>query len=389
MSKGVFSSFSQNLYCGNQMYFQNRSYARRDNFGGANQEGFLRTFLRKLKENMKNDESIRGSVEELEESVVTESVKEGLKMTQEGSKWIREQTEPLRDEVSRAAEKTGKALYTTVDTIGKGVDTVADNIVVKSLLDELNREYRQLLEAQFSFRSEYGRKEDLERGVYYNPYSKQFESLEDMVIDDEFVGISIVDGEGLNTEGEGELVESEGGLFSSARTFVANVGDRFFGGNVHAEALAQIRERNPDFNMDIFVGNVENLLIPHLLESYFNDDKEELQRYLSKEAYIQFIWPQIQEREEEGIHFETKVINISDTSFIEATFSDRSPQITLVSLVQYIHCLVDDDGNVVEGGRNDIRRAVHGFSFIQDPTGETQDWEVSLWEFGAGQALAA
>jgi len=175
----------------------------------------------------------------------------------------------------------------------------------------------------------------------------------------------------------------------AARGLLENLGNSVFRINAQSEVLGYFMKKDETFNLDLMTGNVEHILIPLVLDAYFSDNQEEIRRYLSDEAYRYFPLPMMAERINEEVHFETKILDISSTELLEAKVYDHEAVLIFKAEVQYIHCIVNVEGEVVEGGPSDIRKVQHVYGLAQDPSGEANDWEVVVMRFGQTQRLSA
>lgn len=66
---------------------------------------------------------------------------------------------------------------------------------------------------------------------------------------------------------------------------------------------------------------------------------------------------------------------------------NENPVLVINAQVQYIYCIVNDKGEVLEGGPSTIKLDHQLWLFQQDPTGETKDWEVAECVFGTSIRL--
>jgi predicted lipid-binding transport protein (Tim44 family) len=67
---------------------------------------------------------------------------------------------------------------------------------------------------------------------------------------------------------------------------------------------------------------------------------------------------------------------------MSARYIGDEPVLVVAGSTQYVHCLVDEKGEIVEGAVDDIREESHMWVFQQDPTHETRDWEIQEVSFG-------
>lgn len=82
-------------------------------------------------------------------------------------------------------------------------------------------------------------------------------------------------------------------------------------------------------------------------------------------------------------------MDIQDVSLYLARFNGDDPCLIVTAQVQYIFCVKDYQGNIVEGHPNDIRMENHMWLFQQDTTGETNDWEILDLSFGQAVRMNA
>ena len=298
----------------------------------------------------------------------------------------------LRTGGGKVVEIVQKAADTkAAQIVGKAIDAVANQKVVKYVIDDLYETERLQKQLGYIFRSPHGRKADAEIGIYYNPYTQKMEKMEEIERNETDTDVTVYDGGVRGRYGKArssrlsEIVQTWsdkdiGGIKKLAKitsSAMMSVGDTLFSESEEAQVIGTLKNRDYTFDMDKFLSNVEHVVLPYVLDAYFRDDADTLKRYVTEEAYRQSFYPRIYERGFSKTYFDTKILDISGVTALSTRFMGDDPVIVIGCQVQYIYCIRDKLKNeIVEGGQNDIRTESQLWSFRQDPNMETNDWEI-------------
>lgn len=78
-------------------------------------------------------------------------------------------------------------------------------------------------------------------------------------------------------------------------------------------------------------------------------------------------------RKSQGHKFDTKILDIREVELVASRFIGDNPVLVVQTQVQYIFCVKDKKGEIVEGHKNDIRLEGQLWVFQIDTSGETKD----------------
>eukprot|EP01080_Neovahlkampfia_damariscottae_P009594 gene9594-1796_t len=369
----------------------------------SNNDGFFNLWKSEIKKNLEKEKELQESLKEVSETKTVQAIKKTSETVSElkkkTSETVSSTVKPIKEKVTETKTKIteSEAYKKTSETVGKVSETVSENKAVKFVVDDFSQGDLEKQKHHFNFRSEFKRKKDLEEGIYYNPYTEKIEKLENQQV---------------NTE-TGELVVSkkrekkEVGLYKTLNDLAISMEEKsnpvsmmakaalkssakvvgFFENTVFkstelGEILTDIKEIDPTFDLQDFLYHVEHTLIPTVLDAYYKDDVETLQCYLSKKCIVGYIKPRIKEREFGKVKFDTRILNITNINLMTARYIGEDPVLVIAGSVQYIHCLKNEKGEIVEGAEDDIREESHMWVLQQDATHETRDWEVQEVSFG-------
>ncbi|KAL0487697.1 mitochondrial import inner membrane translocase subunit TIM44 [Acrasis kona] len=371
-----------------------RSYSRH----GSGEKGLWGMYREELKKQFTESQTVQEAVKDSEESV---------KKVKEASATIKEAVKPGLKSVGNVLAKGGEVLYdgaasvvnsAPVQKVGEGISNLTGRLAQQKLfkyviddLTEVDRENRTL---RYNFRSQYGRNKDLEAGIYYNPYTQQFEKVDESTHNTVDKGIILSD---RKTKPVGAWRKSVNSLVGAAEgednilvrgvknvlTKIADTGDKYMKPSLESEVLTACKERDSTFSLPRWLANLEYIIAPEVLGAYFKDDIETLKRFTTEQCYLQSFYPRVQSRRSERTRFDTKVLDLKDFTLLSARFTpDQNPLLVVGYQTQYIYHIVDEVGNTIEGGPNDIRLESHIWALRQDPEEVTQDWEIMEAHFG-------
>lgn len=381
---------------------QNR-YVTQDSQKGPT---LFQQFKQIFKQQMQQDEKLQQSLKELKESKSGEIIeKTGEKVTSTVEK-VKETTAPIREKVNQGLEKTSEKIIETTEIIAESktvqfatqtVEKVKEQKIIKMVVDEWTREDQLRRQLHYIFRSEYGRKCDAERGVFWNPYTKSMEEFKEEKYDTETQDVTIVvddERKQLNRFSgiikRLDSIQSDSGLIASSRKLLKRVGESSIAKlPEEAEVMNAIKERDSTFDIDIFLGNLEFIIIPQLVNSFLTDEIESLKKIVTPNCFQRYLYPHIQSRVHAKQRFDTRILDISDLDLYASKFIGDNPTLIVFANISYIHCIIDLEGNILEGHKNDIRKVTGHFALRQDPSENSLDWEIVEAAFGMPERLAA
>lgn len=250
------------------------------------------------------DELEKSGVKKVVES--TKQVVEGVK--DKTGKIVEKTVAPVTEAVKKGAEAIAESekVKAAVDTTVQIAKKVAENKVVKAVADELLEEVRERRKEFYIFRSPYKREKDKKEGIIWNPYSKKLEKIETLQIDTKTTALQInqkkkmrhglskvvdvLDRVSDNLEGTNNyILRMAKSAIGTTGNVVDSVGRAIFKPNETSEVLSAIKERDPDFDIEKFLWQVEYHIMPKVLNAYFNDDEETLKCYTTTTVWIFFI----------------------------------------------------------------------------------------------------
>ncbi len=378
------------------LHHQSRLYTKHS----IGKESFFDTWKRQLKQDLESNQEVKEATEALKESTTAKVAATAAAKASDVASAAKEATSPIAqavgETISASGAKTVEMLQKAADSrVGQAIGTVADTVakktIIKYVIDDLYEEERMRKQLNYIFRSPNGRKEDAEIGLYYNPYTQRMEKMEEVERNETEMGIAVHEGGvrgryGKQRQSRFEAmmkVMSDGemsGIGKVTKIFgdtLASVGDKIFSESEEAQVISVLKNRDSTFDMNKFLANVEHVVLPYVLDAYFRDDAATLKRYVTEECYRQAFHPRLYERNFSKTYFDTKILDIKDVTTMSVRFMADDPVIVIGCHVQYIYCIRDKVKNeIVEGHPNDIRAESQLWIFRQDPSMETNDWEI-------------
>lgn len=142
----------------------------------------------------------------------------------------------------------------------------------------------------------------------------------------------------------------------------------------NAEALARIREIEPDFDVDGFVEGARGAY-EMILMAYEEGDRDTLQSLLSPDVYQAFETG-ISAREEKGLRVEARFIGVRDAGVEELAFEPdtRIADVTVRFVGELITSVRDAENRVVEGDPNEVRRQSDVWTFSREMGSVDPNW---------------
>ena len=150
--------------------------------------------------------------------------------------------------------------------------------------------------------------------------------------------------------------------------------EAFAPGDPIGEAVAQMREVEPDFNAEAFADGARRAY-EMLLMAFENGDKATLETYLSPDVYQGFA-AAIDERADEGLTVDARFVGVRDARIVGARFDaeDQIAEIDMRFVGELITVVRDAEHRIVEGDPNEVRRETDTWTFGRKMGAPDPNW---------------
>ncbi|KAF5195639.1 Mitochondrial import inner membrane translocase subunit tim44-1 [Thalictrum thalictroides] len=138
---------------------------------------------------------------------------------------------------------------------------------------------------------------------------------------------------------------------------IQDLNERVFGETDDGLVYKEIRSRDPFFELEEFVAEVQEMIKP-TLNALHKGDVETLKKNCSPEVIERLLGEQ-RAYQSQGIFFDNKILHVSDVTLSRAKLMGSSPIIIVSFNTQQIFCARNKDGSVSQGGENTIVTAYY------------------------------
>ncbi|KAG1693382.1 hypothetical protein DVH05_023468 [Phytophthora capsici] len=159
---------------------------------------------------------------------------------------------------------------------------------------------------------------------------------------------------------------------------LSSIYDGLFGETPMGVAIKEIRRAEPDFILEEWKENIEEIVLPGVLEAFLRGNSRDLKKWFGEAAYSR-VNIAIRERKSEGLVMDPHVLSIDNVEVIEATAEDKQAPIILMRFqAQQINCIRNREGEVVEGSEDEVLAYYYIFAFQRDydEEQETLRWKI-------------
>lgn len=143
-------------------------------------------------------------------------------------------------------------------------------------------------------------------------------------------------------------------------------------------AIGELRRVDPGFDMNLFLEDMEEYMIPFVIEGFLRNDTK-LLKQITEEQAAAVIFAVGREREVKGHTWDTRILDISNIDFLSCSVEHDVPFITISFVCQHVHCIKDKKGEIVEGSESEIKSVYYIWKLRQDK--ELADFDYILTEF--------
>ncbi len=138
--------------------------------------------------------------------------------------------------------------------------------------------------------------------------------------------------------------------------------------------LSDIRRADSYFDAGEFLEGAKSAY-QMVLEAFWAGDKDGLKDFLDETVLNQFSGA-IDQREQDGLSLENRLLDITDAEFIGAVVNKRQAEITLHFSAEIIAVTRDASGNVVDGDVSDAVVLEDKWTFARDVKSRDPNWTL-------------
>lgn len=175
--------------------------------------------------------------------------------------------------------------------------------------------------------------------------------------------------------------ESENPLISTARS----VSDRiagFFAENETAQVIKKFREMDPSFQLEPFLNEMRNYILPEVLEAYVKGDVEVLKLWLSA-AQFQVYSALMSQYTTAGLKSDGKILDIRNVDILSARMLEPGdiPVFVIMCRTQEVHVYRNAKSNELAAGMEDkVQQVTYAIGVTRIPeevaNPETRGWRL-------------
>jgi len=154
-----------------------------------------------------------------------------------------------------------------------------------------------------------------------------------------------------------------------------DISDKVFGETDAGYAIGEIMKVDPSFNMEAFLKEMEEYMIPIIIEAYLKPDMP-LLRAVTEANATRYIFASYKERESQGHYWDSRVLHINHVMYHEATVFEETPLIVISFVCQHVHCIRDRAGTIVEGSEGQIKSHFYRWIVRRDVESDYFDWKI-------------
>lgn len=143
--------------------------------------------------------------------------------------------------------------------------------------------------------------------------------------------------------------------------------DSFFAEGEAAQALREIRARDPSFDMVEFL-RLLRADVPLLIKAYLTNDQALIKEHCSPEM-IERLTGIMKAQAEAGLVPDPTLLDTSEVELVDLKMLEDAPIIVTQFTCQQINCTRDSHGNVVEGAPDEVHRVYYYWAVQQEEQG--------------------
>lgn len=161
---------------------------------------------------------------------------------------------------------------------------------------------------------------------------------------------------------------------------LSGVWDNLTGETEEGVTIAEIRKLDPNFLKEDFINEVRTTLATDLIKAHLGGNLNKIKDWLGEGLYKKLA---ADIRERKGYTFDSNILFIEENQVQLRRQENGMPYIVVVYSVQQINCIRDKNGEIKEGGENEVRMKFYSMAFQQsyEEAEGTVKWKVIEYLF--------
>lgn len=175
--------------------------------------------------------------------------------------------------------------------------------------------------------------------------------------------------------------ESENPLISTARSITDRISG-FFAENETAMVIKKFREIDPNFQMEPFLRDMREYILPEVLDAYVKSDVETLKQWLSA-AQFQVYSALMEQYTKHGLYSDGKILDIRHVDILNARLLEPGeiPVFIITCRTQEVHCYRNKKtGELAAGTEDRVQLVTYAIGVTRLPeevsNPETRGWRM-------------
>lgn len=148
---------------------------------------------------------------------------------------------------------------------------------------------------------------------------------------------------------------------------IQDMKDNMFAETEPAQALKEIRFRDPSFDMVKFLYNLK-VDVPIVIQAYLRCQIDVLKQHCSADM-VERLSGIIAAQQAQGLHSDPTILDTSEVELVDIKFLEEDPVVVVQFTCQQINCSRDKFGNVVEGRPDDVQRVYYYWALAMEHGG--------------------
>lgn len=140
-------------------------------------------------------------------------------------------------------------------------------------------------------------------------------------------------------------------------------------------AIGEIRRVDPAFDIQLFLEDMEDYMIPLVIESFLKGDMHVMSSVMEEKAHGG-AFSSCREREVLGHYWDPRILNVDHLDFQGASVENETPFVLFSFVCQHVHCIKDKKGVIVEGHPGEVKSVYYAWRLRRDFDNPDFDWKI-------------
>lgn len=163
--------------------------------------------------------------------------------------------------------------------------------------------------------------------------------------------------------------------------------DKILGETDIGWAVGELQRQDPGFDQNLFLEDMEEYMIPVVINAFLRPNIPML-KIVCEGSAARLAWQSNKERVTAGHTWDSRILDVDHIDMQKVIVVNNIPYVHLTFSCQHVHCIKNEEGEIVEGRETELKRVFYQWIMRRDFENPDFDWKIAEFHFHKVDFLA-